>query len=95
MQRLKYLTWAAFCTLWVLVGLWIVQDNPDPTTLRLLGFALGDLPLGVWIIGIFFLGAAIGLLSGSIALLRLRREVRRYRSKAMRTSQESPVRQIP
>jgi uncharacterized integral membrane protein len=91
MRRLKYLLWLAFVIVGVLVGLWVVQDNPETITLRLLGFVVGELPLGIWVIGIFFIGAAAGLLSGSIALFGLQRKVRRYRKPGVGQAPKSGV----
>ncbi len=79
MARLKFAGWLLVAAACVLLGIWVVQDNPDAVSLRLLGFPLGDLPLGLWLLGAFFVGAGAGFLSGSVALLRLQRRVRLYR----------------
>jgi len=77
MMRLKRALGMIFVSFWVLLGVWLVQDNPDNITLRLAGFSIGDLPAGIWIIAVFSLGIIVGLFASGLAILRLKRVVRR------------------
>lgn len=77
MKRLKRVLSVIFVLFWVLLGLWLVQDNPDTITLRLAGFGIGDLPAGIWVIGFFSFGVVIGLFASGLTVLRLKRAVRR------------------
>jgi uncharacterized integral membrane protein len=43
-----------------LIGAWIVQDNGAEITIVLLGFQLGALPVGLWLLIFFFGGLLIG-----------------------------------
>lgn len=79
MSRLTLALWLLVVAVFMLLGIWVVQDNPDPATVHLLGFPLGDLPLGLWLLSVFFVGAGAGFLSSSVALLRLQRRIQQYR----------------
>lgn len=43
----------------VLVGIWIVQDNPLEVPVTLLGFPLLQLPLGIWLLAAFLAGSVV------------------------------------
>ena len=53
----------------VLMGVWIVQDNPLEVVVTLLGFSLVELPLGICLLAAFFAGSVLSYvvsLPGSI-----------------------------
>jgi len=43
----------------VLIGIWIVQDNPLEVPVTLLGFSLLQLPLGIWLLAAFLAGSVL------------------------------------
>lgn len=53
------------------VGLWIAQDNPDRVVITLLGFPLGNMSAGLWLLLAFAAGILIGLCATLPLLWRL------------------------
>ncbi len=54
----------------VLIGIWIVQDNPLEVPVTLLGFSLQQLPLGIWLLAAFLAGSVLSYvvsLPGSVS----------------------------
>ncbi|MDF1642985.1 MAG: hypothetical protein P1U80_02235 [Pseudomonadales bacterium] len=49
-----------------------VTDNPELISMQLLGFSIGTLSSGAWIMLSFVVGGVAGLLSGSVIIFRLR-----------------------
>lgn len=64
MKKMIYLIVVLFC---LFIGLWIAQDNPQVVAVRLLGFPLSGLSLGLWLL----LALACGILAGLAATLPL------------------------
>ncbi len=44
------------------LGFWVVMDNPDAVTFKLMGFTVSTLPLGVWALLLFLVGCCVGIL---------------------------------
>jgi len=42
-----------------LLGIWIVQDNPQEVPVTLLGFSLQQLPLGIWLLAAVLVGSVL------------------------------------
>ena len=61
----------------VLVGIWIVQDNPLEVPVTLLGFSLLQLPLGIWLLAAFFAGSVVSYVVSLPNTLRQRTQARR------------------
>lgn len=77
MQSIKWFLVAILLLVVIFIGLWIVQDNIADTDVVLLGFPVATLPLGVWLLGMLFVGAVFGVLCSYPALFRLRRRIKR------------------
>lgn len=63
MRRLKTLSWVLLALPTLGVGIWFTQDNSAAAAPILLGFALPELPLGVWLILFFLAGVLAALLA--------------------------------
>ncbi|MDF1831245.1 MAG: lipopolysaccharide assembly protein LapA domain-containing protein [Porticoccaceae bacterium] len=61
----------------VLIGIWIVQDNPLEVPVTLLGFPLVQLPLGIWLLAAFLGGSMLSYIAGLPSTLRKTAQVRR------------------
>lgn len=61
----------------VLIGIWIVQDNPLEVSVTLLGFPLLQLPLGIWLLAAFLAGSVVSYVVSLPNTLRQRTQVRR------------------
>jgi uncharacterized integral membrane protein len=59
------------------IGIWFAQDNSAPVPLVLLGFPLGELPLGIWLTLAFFVGVLAAVLATLPALAAARLRLRR------------------
>jgi len=61
MEMTKVKRWIGLLLLLVcvLLGIWIVQDNPLEVPVTLLGFSLGQLPLGIWLLAAFLAGSVL------------------------------------
>ena len=59
----------------ILLGLAVVLANPEPLTLELLGYPLGPIPSGLWLLLAISCGCLLGILVSLPALLRLKRRV--------------------
>ena len=77
MKKVKGWLWLILAVICVLVGVWVVQDNPLETSVVLLGFPLFDLPLGIWLLATFFLGSTFSFVVGLPGSLKLKARVRR------------------
>jgi len=81
MRLLRFLGWLVALPVVALMGIWLVQDNSAPVPLALLGFPVGSLPLGIWLLLAFLLGVLAAMLASFPILVRLRlRERRRQRA---------------
>ncbi|GIX30655.1 MAG: hypothetical protein KatS3mg124_1127 [Porticoccaceae bacterium] len=61
------------------LGWWVALDNPQPVEVRLVGFDLPPLGLGLVLLIAFAAGALAGMAAGLPSLLRLKGTVRRLR----------------
>ena len=77
MRLLRFLGWLVAAPLAVLMGIWLVQDNSAQTPLVLLGFPIGSLPLGIWLLLTFLAGVLAAILASFPVLVRLRWRARR------------------
>ena len=75
MALLKKIWLLLLCVLAILFGLSVVTANPEPLTLELLGYSLGPMPSGLWLLFVLSCGCLLGILVGLPALLRLKRRV--------------------
>ena len=81
----------------VLIGIWVVQDNPLEVPVTLFGFPLLKLPLGIWLLAAFFAGSvlsyAVGLpgsLGKKAQCRRLRRQLLLAETEIKKLGPESP-----
>ncbi len=63
----------------VLLGIWIVQDNPLEVAVTLLGFPLLQLPLGIWLLAAFLAGSVLSYVFGLPSFFGQRAQARRLR----------------
>ncbi|MBV1929165.1 MAG: LapA family protein [Gammaproteobacteria bacterium] len=63
----------------VLMGVWIVQDNPREVPVTLLGFPLLKLPLGIWLLAAFLIGSVLSYAVGLPGSLGQKARCRRLR----------------
>ncbi|TNE78859.1 MAG: LapA family protein [Gammaproteobacteria bacterium] len=75
MALLKKIWVLLLCVLAILFGLAIVLANPQPLSLELLGYPLGPMPSGLWLLLALTCGCLLGVLVSLPALLRLKRRV--------------------
>ncbi len=61
----------------VLMGVWVVQDNPLEVPVTLLGFPLLKLPLGIWLLVAFLAGSVLSYVVGLPGSLRQKAQCRR------------------
>jgi len=64
----------------VLLGIWLVQDNPLEVTVTLLGFSLYQLPIGIWLLAAFLAGSVLSYVLGLPGYFTQRAQTRRLRS---------------
>jgi uncharacterized integral membrane protein len=88
-RRAKALFWVLLALPMAGLGVWFVQDNSALVSLVLLGFPLGELPLGIWLTLTFLVGVLSAVLATVPALgvarlrqRRLEREVERLKTVA-------------
>ncbi len=63
----------------VLIGIWVVQDNPLEVPVTLLGFSLLKLPLGIWLLTAFLAGSVLSYIVSLPGSLRQRTKSKRLR----------------
>ena len=63
----------------VLMGVWIVQDNPLEVPVTLLGFSLLKLPIGIWLLAAFLAGSVLSYAVGLPGSLGQKGQCRRLR----------------
>ncbi len=87
MRRAKALFWVLLAVPMAGIGVWFVQDNSTLVSLVLLGFPLGELPLGIWLTLTFLVGVLSAVLATVPALgaarlrqRRLEREIARLKT---------------
>lgn len=83
MQIFRRVLLLLIATLFVLIGMWIVQDNPGLTAFSLFGFALGEQQVGVLVLFAFMGGTVAGLVVSLIPLLRSKLALRRCRKQLL------------
>ncbi len=85
MRQLRFIGWLVAVPVVALMGIWLVQDNSAPVSLVLLGFPVGSLPLGVWLLLAFLAGVLAAMLASFPLLVRLRLRERRRASGGTRS----------
>lgn len=83
MRTVKWVLLILVIILFMLVGMWVVEDNPAPIALSLFGFPMGEKPVGVLVLFIFALGVLAGLALSSIPLMRSKLALRRCRKQLL------------
>lgn len=73
MALLKKLWILLVCVLAILFGLSIVLANPEPVSMVLLGYSLGPMPYGLWLLLAVSIGCLLGIVVSLPALLRVKR----------------------
>lgn len=73
MALLKKLWILLVCVLAILFGLSIVLANPEPLSMELLGYSLGPMPSGLWLLLAVSIGCLLGVVVSLPALLRVKR----------------------
>ncbi|MBV1914224.1 MAG: LapA family protein [Pseudomonadales bacterium] len=53
----------------------VIIDNPEPISIHFLGFLLGELSAGAWMMLSFVVGGVAGLLAGSAIIFQLRARI--------------------
>lgn len=81
MQRIKRLLVYCFVVLCIFVGLWTAQDNPQLVEIRLLGFPVDAMPLGLSLVIMLVAGMIIGLFASLPLIAKLGTENRRLKQK--------------
>ena len=87
MNKLKLLCWILVVLAAVWLGFWLVVDNPQVITVRLLGFEVESLPTGLWFLLVFSTGCLIGLLCGWPQLIRLKKQLSSLNRRLMKAGQ--------
>lgn len=77
MVALRRLGWLTAVAGAVVLGLWLVQDNSAAVPVVLLGFPIGQLPLGIWLALAFLTGVLVAILATLPAVTGARRRTRR------------------
>ncbi len=77
MRKIKLILLVALLLVAVCIGAWFVQDNSSLTDVVLLGFHLGIMPVGIWMLVFFLSGAAVGIALSYPAIFGLKRQSRR------------------
>ena len=72
----------------VLIGIWIVQDNPLEVPVTLLGFPLLQLPLGIWLLAAFLAGSVLSYIVSLPGTLGQRAQARRLQRQLVITEAE-------
>ena len=78
---LKRLLYGVLIIATLLLGFWIFRDNQVEVPFVLLGFELGNLPLVIWVLVAFAIGAAVGVLLTLPASLHAKSRAKRYRQR--------------
>ena len=60
----------------VFVVVVFIMDNPEPISIQIPGFSMGELSAGAWMILSFVAGGIAGLLAGSVIIFQLRARVK-------------------
>ena len=76
MKKLKTLLLIMVCVLVILLGFWVVVENPQVVTVRLGGQQTNSLPLGGWLLLLFSAGVLFGSVCGFPSLIAQKRKVR-------------------
>ncbi len=83
MQIFKRVLLLLILILFVLIGMWIVQDNSGLTAFSLFGFALGQQQVGVLVLFAFMAGTVAGLVVSLVPLLKSKLALRRCRKQLL------------
>jgi len=72
----------------VLIGVWVVQDNPLEVPVTLLGFSLIKLPLGIWLLAAFLAGSVLSYVIGLPSSLGQKTRCRRLQRQLVHAETE-------
>jgi len=76
MRFLKRIFVAILFIFFLLLGFWVAQENSAPVAIKLFGFPIQQVSLGLCLLAMFFSGVLLGLLAGTPSILRIARKNR-------------------
>ncbi len=56
----------------IVLGVWFSAENAQPLSVTALGFPMPELPVGIWLTGVFLLGTGLGYVISVISTLKLK-----------------------
>lgn len=89
MRPLRFLAWLLAALVTAVLGIWIAQDNSAQTAVVVLGFPLGSLPLGIWLMLAFLAGVLASLLASAPGVVRLQLRARRLQKRQEMQAQQA------
>lgn len=80
----------------VVLGVWFSAENAQPLSVTALGFAMPELPVGLWLTGVFLLGTGLGYAVSVISTLKLKNHNMSLSRKLKRRDRElEKLRKLP
>ena len=64
----------------VALGFWFTSENSGAVSLVVFGFVLPELKVGLWVLGAFLLGAALGVFTGIGPRMNASRQLKKQRN---------------
>jgi len=89
MKFVKRLLGVLLMLMLIAIGVWVGVDNQNLITFYLLGFSLGEMPVGLWMLSALSIGVMFGLLVTVPTVFRLRHKNSSLIKRLQKASQES------
>lgn len=89
MQTLRRILLVVFGVLLLTIGAVIGVENDTPVVFQLFGMSLGQMPVGLWVLVAFTLGAVLALFVTQLSVTALRRRVRSLNKQLVLAQQKS------
>ncbi len=90
MNKIKKIGWVVIVLLAVLVGCWVVLENPEAITVKLFGFEVLTMPAGLWLLIAFAMGCLVGVLATTPALAKTSSRAKKLDRQLSKSQQTAP-----
>lgn len=88
-RPLRFLGWLLAALVVGFLGVWVAQDNSAEASVVVLGFPLGSLPLGIWLMLAFLAGVVAALAASTPGIARLQWRARRLQREVRERSSDA------
>ncbi len=90
MNKVKKTGWIVVVVVAVLIGCWVVLENPEIIAVKLFGFEVMSMPAGLWLLISFAFGCLVGVLATTPKLAKTKHRAKKL-DRQLSQSQQNPA----